>query len=260
MRKRLLLVVSLVLVAAVMLVGCQSDEKVGAANGKGLVASQGFLASSAGDNSQQTGIWVSGTGTVTAAPDVAILSLGVESQAVTVTEAQSDAVAAMVGIMAALDANGVAEKDIQTQRYSISVVRKWDEDYRKEITIGYRVTNIVTAKIRDIDKTGIIIDAVAEAGGDLTRIESIGFTVDDSTAYNSEAREQAVLDAMAKAEQIASTANVILGRATYISESGGYIPTRYPAPSFAGSLDESTPISPGEMEITITVQMGFAIQ
>jgi uncharacterized protein YggE len=260
MRKVVLLVVGLVLVGAVLLSGCTSDGNASTEVGQGSWSTQDVMALLASDSSQQTGVWVTGTGEVAVVPDVAVLYLGVEAQAATVTEAQSDAAAAMTEVMSVLSANGVAEKDIQTRWYSISPVTKWIDDYKEQITIGYRVTNTVTAKIRDIGKVGAVIDAVAEAGGDLTRIEGIGFTVDDPDVYYDQAREEAILDAMAKAEKIASIANVTLGKPVYISESGGYLPPPYPVRGYAEGLDVATPISPGEMEISLTVQIGYALQ
>ncbi|MEE8471409.1 MAG: SIMPL domain-containing protein [Dehalococcoidia bacterium] len=260
MKKSLLMVVSLVLVASVLLVGCGSDGDVSAGKAPAYFASQEALASLVGDGLQQTGLWVTGTGRVAAVPDVVILRLGVEAQQTTVTEAQSNAAAAMAGIMAALSANGVAERDVQTQRFSITAVTKWVEDSREQITIGYKVTNIVNAKIRDMDKAGSTIDAVAEAGGDLTRIEAISFTVDDPTAYYNEAREEALLDAMAKAQQIAPIVGVTLGKPIYITESGGPVPPPYPRVAYAEGLDVGTSISPGEMDISVTVQIVYAIQ
>jgi len=260
MRKVVLLVAGLVLVGAVLLSGCTSDGNASTEVGQGSWSTQDVMALLASDSSQQTGVWVAGTGKVAVVPDVAVLYLGVEAQAATVTEAQSDAAVAMTEVMSVLNANGVAEKDIQTQWYSISPVTKWIDDYKEQITIGYRVTNTVTAKIRDISKVGAVIDAVAEAGGDLTRIEGIGFTVDDPDVYYDQAREEAILDAMAKAEKIASIANVTLGKPVYISESGGYLPPPYPVRGYAEGLDVATPISPGEMEISLTVQIGYALQ
>ena len=166
-------------------------------------------------DSQQSGIWVSGTGEIAAAPDIATLRLGIEAQADTVAQAQAEAAEAMDAVMDALTDNGVDEKDIQTQYFSIDQITRWDDD--EIIVIGYRVTNMVTAKIRDIDETGPIIDAVAAAGGDLTRINSIGFSIDDATAYYEEAREEAMANAQAKAEQLADLAGVELGKPTYIS-------------------------------------------
>ena len=128
-------------------------------------------------SSQQEGIFVSGAGKATAVPDVATLSLGIEAQAATVAAAQSQAASAMDKVMASLTSNGVAKKDIQTQYFNISRVSRWDEKTQEGVVIRYRVTNVVTAKIRNLDKAGSIIDAVAIAGGDLTRINGLSFSV-----------------------------------------------------------------------------------
>ena len=212
-------------------------------------------------NSQQEGIWVSGKGEVTVTPDIATLRLGITAQDASVATAQSQAAEAMDEVMTALTDNGVAKKDIQTQRFSISQVTKWDRVKEEQIVIGYRVTNMVVAKIREIDKTGSIIDAVAAAGGDLTRIDNIGFSVDDPSDYYEEARQKAMTDAKAKAEQLAELAGVTLGKPTYISEGISY-PT-YPRAVYemvpAAPPMPETPISPGEMEITLTVQVAYSI-
>jgi hypothetical protein len=260
MKKGLLLVIGLVLVVSLLLIGCESQESSGSTNGQGLSVPQNLSVSLTGGSSQQTGIWVSGTGEVTATPDVAILTLGVQAQETTVKAAQSEAASAMAAVVNALKANGVADKDIQTQWYSISPVTKWDDKTNEQITTGYSVSNMVIVKIRDISKAGTIIDAVTEAGGDLTRINGINFTVDNPTAYYNQAREKAMQDAAAKAQQMASLAGVNLGKAIYISESGGYIPGPYPLRDYAAGASASTPISPGELNITISVSVGYSIE
>ncbi|MBA7715158.1 26 kDa periplasmic immunogenic protein [subsurface metagenome] len=114
-------------------------------------------------------------------------------------------------VMADLEDKGVMGKDIQTQYFNIRRVTRWNNEKEQEIVIGYRVTNMVTAKLRDMDKVGVTIDAVAAAGGDLTRIDSIAFSIDDPSDYRQEAREKAMADAQAKAEQLANSAGVKLG-------------------------------------------------
>ena len=160
-------------------------------------------------------------------------------------------------VINALTDNGVDDKDIQTQYFSIDRVTRWDREGEEEIVVGYRVTNTVTAKIREIDKAGSIIDAVAAAGGDFTRINSIGFSVDDPSAYYDEARQEAMADARAKAEQLAELAEVELGKPTYISE--GIISPVYQRSMYEGAAPPTTPISPGEMELTLSVQVVYAI-
>jgi len=213
-------------------------------------------------NSQQTGIWVSGTGKVTVTPDVATLSLGIEAQAATVAEAQAQAAVAMDAVRTALTENGVADKDIQTQYFSIYQVTRWDDTKNEEIVIGYRVTNMVTAKIRDIEQAGPIIDAVAAAGGDYTRINNISFSVDDPTPYYADARQKAMTDAKDKAEQLADLAGANLGKPTYISEGTIYPPVVYRdvgMEAMAPVPAPTTPISPGEIELSLTVQVAYAI-
>jgi len=235
-KKNWLLGISLALVLAIVgLCGCAVPDKVN------LV-------------SQEEGIWVAGEGEVMAAPDIATLRLGIEAQEATIAEAQSQATEAMNRVMTALTDNGVAEQDIQTQYFSIRQITRWVDG--EQVVVGYRVTNMVTTKIRDIDNAGIIIGAVAEAGGDLTRIDSIGFSVDDPSAYYEQARQEAMADANAKAEQLAELAGVTLGKPTYISEGIQVPPTIRMAEA---AISAVTPISPGEMEISLTVQVAYAI-
>ncbi len=249
MKKRWLLVVSLVLVLVVVgLAGCNPVNT-------SPVEIEGLNISN-----QQEGIWVSGRGVVTVTPDIATLRLGVEVQAASVTVAQSQAAEAMDEVMDALTDNGVAEKDIQTQYFSIRQVTKWDRDKEEAIVVGYRVTNKVNAKIREIDKAGTVIDAVAAAGGDYTRIDSIDFSVDDPSAYYEDAREEAMANAKAKAEQLAELADAKLGKATYISESSQIPPPVYRQEIYEEAMPVvETPISPGEMEINLTVQVAYAL-
>ncbi len=126
--------------------------------------------------------------------------------------------------------------------------------------IPFRKSGVVTAKIRDIDKAGSIIDAVTEAGGDLTRIDSIGFSVDNPSAYYAEARDKAMADAGAKAKQLATLAGITLGKPTYISESTYVPPPIIRSVAEAALAPVATPISPGEMEISLSVQVVYAIQ
>jgi len=211
---------------------------------------------------QQEGIWVNGVGKVTVVPDIASISLGIVSQESSVAAAQSKAAETMNRLMGTLNDHGIAEKDIQTQQFSISQVTRWDNEKNQEIVIGYRVSNIVVAKIRTLDKVGAIIDAVAVAGGDLTRINGISFSVDDPTVYHQEAREKAMAQAEVSAKQLASLGGVALGKPTYISEST-YIPPpiiRVSAEAPAAPMPAPTPISPGEMEVSVNVQVVYAIE
>ncbi len=245
--------VGLLFVVVAGLFGCSTD---------GLKFTGGSLELKGNLNSQHEGIWVNGEGKVTAVPDVAVLRLGIQAQEMTVAEAQAEAAAAMEKVTETLKDQGVGEKDIKTQQFNIQKVTRWDNDKQQEILIGYQVTHTVTAKIREVAKAGSVIDAVATAGGDLTRIDSISFTIDDPKPYYEQARKIAVADAAAKARQLAEVAGVKLGKPTYISENS-YVPGPIYRSDMLVKTEAAaaveTPISPGEMEITLNVQLTYAI-
>jgi uncharacterized protein len=209
----------------------------------------------------QQGIWVSGQGKVTVTPDIANLSLGVSVQAAKVADAQSQAAADMSKVMSALTGNGVDQKDISTAFYTINQITRYDTATQQNIVTGFQVSNIVNVIIRSIDKVGTIIDAVASAAGDSTRINNINFTVSNPEQYYSQARTSAINDAKAKATQLASLAGVTLGRPTYIAEGSPSTPVQIAIPGVAqGAPSPTTPISPGQTDITLTVQVAYAIQ
>ncbi|MFC2021105.1 SIMPL domain-containing protein [Chloroflexota bacterium] len=212
-------------------------------------------------SSQQQGIWVNAEGKVAAVPDIATLSLGIEAQSASVAEAQSQASEAMDKVMSVLKDEGVNDKDIQTQYFSILKMTRWDNDKQVEVVTGYRVSNQVSVKIRKIDNSGKIIDAVADSGGDLTRINNIGFSVEDPTQYYEEARTAAMKAAKEKATQLASLANITLGDPTYVTENSFSAPPIYrESLPMAGAAKMETSISPGETEITLSVQVTYAIK
>lgn len=211
------------------------------------------------NSNQDVGIWVTGVGKVSVAPDVAVLSLGVQAQAETVAEAQQMANDAMSGIMDALSSHSIAEEDIQTQRYSIQPVKEWrDENY---ILVGYQVINTVTVKVRDIDDTGSVIDDAVAAGGDYIVINSISFEVDEPEAYYDDIREAAMEDAEDKADQLADLGGVKLGSPIYIAEidSNTVRTVYYDYDVAEGAVSPGTEINPGETEITMTVQVVYSI-
>jgi uncharacterized protein YggE len=121
------------------------------------------------------------------------------------------------------------------------------------------VSNVVNVKVRDVTKAGSVIDAVTAAGGDLTRVNSIQFALNDPTTSIDKAREIAMADANDIATQLAKLAGVKLGKPISISESSSTPPYPVYAKDAAGSAS-STPISAGTLDITLDVQVLYAIQ
>ncbi|MGB2695693.1 MAG: SIMPL domain-containing protein [Dehalococcoidia bacterium] len=206
------------------------------------------------------GISVSGAGSVFGAPDVALLSLGVEARADTVAAAREQAAQSMDAMLSSLKDGGVAEEDIQTTRFSVQP--EFDFTDNRQVLRGFVVTNSVTAKIRSIDDTGQLIDDAVQAGGNRARVDSLEFTIDDPSSLQDEARRMAVDEARAKAQTLAGAAGVDLGKARTIAESGGPVPIPFDGELAAGGFaeDSSTPIETGELEVRIDVQVVYELK
>ena len=209
----------------------------------------------------QGGISVSGTASMSLTPDIAAIVLGVEALDDTVAGARSQAAEAMTAIADVLTEAGIADEDIQTQRLSIQPQYDWSDETRK--LTGFAVVNIVNVTVRDIDSLGPIVDRAVEAGGDLTRIQHISFSVDDTSAHENQLIAEAVQNATARAGRLAELTGVSLGRPLSINFGGG-VPYPVFDRSFNVAMTESTafdtPISAGEVETSVTVNIIFAIE
>jgi uncharacterized protein YggE len=221
------------------------------------------------------GISVNGTGKVTVTPDIAQLSIGVEARAGTVAAARQGAAQALEAVRASLRRNSVEDRDIQTQALSIQPeygsrpiavpvplpggVRPPVES-GEPVIVGYIASNVVVVKVRNLDNASKVLDDAVEAGGDSTRVNGIFFTVDKPERFEAEAREMAMKDARARAEALAKDAGVSLGKARSIAESvGGPFPYRGGPVAAQASGDVATPLSPGESEVTIQVNVTYNI-
>lgn len=248
----------------------RSEVAVAAPDGGAQIAKQDAPAAYGSDGA---GIWVSGSGAISVEPDLALLDVGVETRAATVSDANSQASMAMDAVIKALKAQGVKDKDIQTGRFSIYPRYDYVEEEidgvrsSREVLVGYRVRNNATVKLRDLDAVGEVIDDVVMAGGDDVRISNISFTLEDPKPKMVELREMAVADAQAKAEHLAELSDVSVGRLIYISEGAASPSVRdfareslgagYAFPSSAALV--APPVSGGEVTLSLSVQAGFAI-
>ena len=203
-------------------------------------------------------ITVAGSGTASGSPDIALLTFGVEAEAESVAAARDRAAEAMSAVLDALRADGVAEEDIQTTRFSIQPRYEFPDG--RQVLVGFVVSNVVTVKIRDLDNVGRLIDAPVAAGGDLVRIENLRFTIDDPSTLQAQAREEAMREARERAETLARAAGVSLGPPVSITESGGPVPIALEAAAARELLEAETPIEPGELEVRVDVQVAYAIE
>ncbi len=210
----------------------------------------------------QSGISVSGEGSIDLVPDLALLNVGVEAMSESVSQARDEASQAMDAIIAAVKAQGLEDRDIQTRAFNIWPQYEYQNNGRSTL-VGYTVNSSATVNIRDIDNVGPIIDEVANAGGNATRIDGIRFTVEDPKPYMAALREAAVQDAMAKAEHLATLAGVELGTLTFVTESSGAPVARGEAAlemMNMAAAAPSTSISGGELRLSMYVQAVFGIR
>jgi uncharacterized protein YggE len=205
-------------------------------------------------------ISVNGEGRVSLTPDVVMMSVGVDERNADLNTAQATAAEKMDAIIAALQANGVAEADIQTGNYSIYAERDYEREGQP--VTGYVVSHTVTAKVRDIDSAGNVVSAAIDAGAN--NVGGIWFGLDDPAAAIQQARELAVADAEAKATELARLANATLGPIQVISEGSAPSSPAVPYNGAGAAFDEaarsSAPtINPGQTEVVLTVYVTYAI-
>ncbi len=258
MRSRRFALAALLISVGLLAAACGGDNGAGAATGPGAF---GALQPASTDASASLGITVSGLGTVTAKPDTALLSPGVSVLAGTARDARDQAAAAMNKLLDSLKGNGIDDKDINTTQFSLSPEYDYSSGRTPRLT-GYRVTNTVSVKVRDLDRAPEVIDDAVDAVGDPIQIGGVSFTVDDPSSLLSEARAMAMADAHDKAQQLAQLGGVDLGKPIAISETSGGLPSPifYGAARIQGADAASTPIQPGQLDISVSVQVTYGIQ
>jgi uncharacterized protein YggE len=207
------------------------------------------------DSGDRAAIKVNGHGKVEGTPDVMSITMGVETRDASAQAAlrrNSERAKAMID---ALKAQGVQAKDIQTQ--DIAVDANYDKDNK---VTGYTARNTITAKLRDINKAGQVIDAAAETAGDDIRLQGVVFSIDDTSALVAEARAKAVKDAQAQAKQLADAGGIKVGTIHSIdSTSSSYQPQFYDSFRGATLAAEAIPLERGTQQLTVDVTVQFDI-
>lgn len=210
-------------------------------------------------NGQPIGISVTGEGKLTLVPDMAAVQLGVQAQARTVEEARAMAAEAMERVVAALRSSGVAEADIKTSHFSIQP-QKRSGPHGTVIDDGYLVTNMVSAKARVVGDVGRIVDSTAAAGGNLVRVNSVQFALQDPTKFQAQLRELAMGDARTRASELARLGGKGLGEPVYIQEGAAAPPPQLMRAARDSLAAQETVFAPGEMEVRATVQVVWGIR
>jgi uncharacterized protein YggE len=203
---------------------------------------------------------IASSGEVTRVPDLAIVSAGVQTLRPTATAAIEENAARMERVRAALKRAGIDDKDIQTSSLSLNPEYRYGENQPPQLT-GYRATNTVSVKFRDLKRTGAILDALVREGAN--QINGPSLTIDKPEAAYDEARMRAIANGRARAELYARALGMRVARLLSVSESGSIIPPPMPMVGYARAemaTDAVSKIDPGTQELQVSVSMSFELQ
>lgn len=262
MNKRTLYLAVAILAALTMvfMAGCQGAAPVakgGANNSPNAVTYDAKAGPLTGDQSAgSNGISVSGQGTISVKPDVAYVSLGVETLDTDATKARKANDAAMAKVIAAVKGFGVTDEDITTTNFSI--YPRYDD--KGQTITGFTVSNSVNVAVKSLDKLGGLLTAASAAGANTAG--GINFDVLDRTAAYNQALAQAMDKAKARADVMAKACGVKLGNVLTINESSSYS-----GPVFASASGSKmdlaagapVPVSGGQLDVTATVNVVYEI-
>ena len=204
---------------------------------------------------------INATGEATRIPDLAIISAGVQTLQPTATAAIEENSTRMERVRAALKRAGIEDKDIQTSTISLNPEYQYDQNRPPRLT-GYRATNSVNVKFRDLRRTGAILDALVAEGAN--QINGPSLTIDKPEEAYDEARVKAIAAGRARADLYARALGKRIVRLLSVSESGAYVPPPMPMAYARDAVQAQgaakTEIDPGTQQLQATVSMSFELQ
>ena len=202
-------------------------------------------------------IVVAGTGRVSVEPDVADLRLGVAVTRPTAAAARAEAATVMTRILDAVDAAGVARRDVRTSLLSVQPRYDYRDGQAPTLT-GYELANVVEITVRDLARLGELVDGTLGVGA--TSLDGLGFRVDDPAPAEREARLAAMATARARADVLAEAAGLTVRGVRAVVE-GGALPPPGPLAKVArmalAADAMGTPVEAGSSEISVTVTVTY---
>ena len=196
--------------------------------------------------------------TVEAEPDLVTVGAGVTTQASTAVEAMRANAQAMNSVVQRIRALGIPERDIQTTGISLGAMYDYDQASRRQVFRGYQASNRVSVKLREVPRTGEVLDALVAAGA--TDLSGPDFSIEDDSAARSQARRAAMETAQAQAMEYARAAGYTGLRLLEISESVAVQPPIHFGRAVAAeAADASTPVQPGLVQAGVTVRVTYEL-
>lgn len=204
-------------------------------------------------------ITVSATGYVSAAPDQATISTGVTTDGKTAREAMTKNSEAMKKVIAELKAQAIEAKDIQTTQFNVEPIHVYPKEGQPPVVSGYRVTNMVGVRVRDLDKLGAVLDQLVTSGAN--QMHGISFEVSKAETLKDDARKAAIENALRRAKLLATAAGADVGDVMQIAED---VNEHGPRPvMFARAkamAAEAAPVERGEQQLESRVTVTWKLK
>jgi len=235
-----LLIISIIMLVAISLAACGTQT-------------------TASGTAETRTVSVNGTGIIIVKPDMAIVNVGVITEAEDADQASAANASKIEKIKKTLLEQGIAESDLKTTNFSVYPMQQYDEQGQVS-NVTYRVENNMEVKVRDLASLGAILDAAIEAGANI--IYGVQFDLADREAANGQAIEAAMQNAMVRAEVLAQAAGAELGEIQSVSTYlyGGGVPMYAEAAMAEDGKGGQVPITPGEMQVQVEVTVVYAIK
>jgi len=215
-----------------------------------------------GTESQKNTLSVTGSGLTSVESDLAKVSLGVTTQATTATDAIQQNAQKMTQIINALKGLGISEDDMTTQRFNLYPVYSSKPEIDPPTILAYRVSNVIVIDVHDLKIVGKVIDTATGAGAN--EVQGVSFTLSDKEykKIKISVLQIAAEDAKTKAETMATSLGVEIIGVLQISESGfWYQQNRVLLDGASASpAAPETPIKPGDVQVSATIQVTYIIQ
>lgn len=201
---------------------------------------------------------VTGEGRIDAAPDMAVITLGVETLAPTAAEALAENSARLGAVLDRLRAEGIAERDLQTSGLSLGPQMDYRQNQPPRV-VGYSVSNMLTVRVRDLARLGAVLDLAVSDGA--TNFNGLGFALAEPGPALDAARVAAVREARRKAEMMAAAAGLRLGPVLEMSEYAS-APDPRPMMRMAPVAMEAAPVpvAQGEVSYAVSVSVVWALE
>jgi len=203
---------------------------------------------------------VQGQGTASGTPRTLQLDADVQVTASSARAAMAQDSSIMASVIAALEAQGVAKKDISTT--DLTVNPNYQEFHGQTVISGYGVDNSISVTIRHLGSAGGVIDAATAAGGDALNISSLQFAMTDPRVLQDKARHDAVAQAVSHAGAMAAAAGQRLGPVCQLTDDSSVSPIELHGPAFAASAAAGTnvPLEPGTQQATAQITLVYALE